>query len=126
MSKVSKMSILRPTLIERSPYFELSSQPELTSSLNVDSFSQTQRKNWSEQIYNDLKRLYSIDVCWDDAKAENIILDKKSNLWLIDFEEDYTNEWVDAHLTNSEKDNLQELQRIIKFLHVFKEWNIKI
>ena len=96
------------------------------SSLNVESIPQTQRENWSEQIYNNLKRLHSIGVCWGDAKAGNIILDKESNPWLIDFGGGYTNEWVDAHLANSEKGDLQGLQRIMKFLHVSKKWNTEV
>lgn len=100
--------------IERG-YFELD-----LPSLNVDSIPQKQREKWSEQIYFDLKRLHSIGVCWGDAKVGNIILDKESNPWLIDFGGGYTNGWVDAPLANSEEGDLQGLQRIMKFLDVSK------
>ncbi len=91
------------------------------SSLDVDSITQTQREYWIEQIDSDLKQLHSIDVCWGDAKAENIILDKESHPWLIDFGGGCTDKWVDAHLANSVKGDLQGLQRIMEFLHVSKE-----
>ena len=53
--------------------------------MNIDSISQIQKDIWGFQFIDCVRRLYDIGVIWGDAKADNIVIDKKGNLWLVDF-----------------------------------------
>ena len=55
----------------------------------------TLKHQWSIQITDTLIRLHRGGVVWGDAKPDNILIDKHSNAWIIDFEGGYTEGWVD-------------------------------
>jgi len=57
-------------------------------------------------------------LVWGDAKASNIVLDKESNPWIIDFGRGSTVGWVDADLAGSVPGDIQGLRQILRFLQV--------
>lgn len=87
-------------------------------SLEIDLIPRMKRAAWAKQISDDLKKLHGIGLIWGDAKAGNIILDKESNPWIIDFGGGYTDNWVDAALADTVMGDLQGLRQIMKFLQV--------
>ncbi len=60
----------------------------------------------------------STNLVWDDAKANNILIDRSDDTWVIDFEEGWTEHWVHSELANSMKGDLQGLENILRFLEV--------
>lgn len=88
------------------------------SSIEIESIPQVTRGKWAKQISDDLGRLHRSGLVWGDAKAGNVVLDKESNPWIIDFGGGSTVGWVDANLANSVPGDLQGLQQIRRFLKV--------
>ena len=95
--------------IDRGPF-----SPDLF--FNVDSISQIQKDTWGLQLIDCVKRLHDIGIVWGDAKIDNIVIDKKGNLWLVDFGGGWTDGWVDSGLAGTQAGDLQGLQRILEFL----------
>ena len=91
--------------------------PDL-SSMAIDSIPQVTRGRLAKQISDDLGRLHRSGLIWGDAKAGNIVLDKESNPWIIDFGGGSTVGWVDADLADSVSGDLQGLRQILKFLQI--------
>ena len=87
-------------------------------SLEIDLIPRIRRETWAKQISDDLGRLHKIGLVWGDAKAGNIIIDKESNPWIIDFGGGYTDNWVDANLADSVMGDLQGLRQILKLLQL--------
>lgn len=88
------------------------------SSIAIESIPQVTRRTWAKQISDDVGRLHSSGLVWGDAKAGNIVIDKGSKPWIIDFGGGSTVGWVDAHLADSVPGDLQGLRQILKFLHI--------
>ena len=88
------------------------------SSMAIDSIPQVIRGRLAKQISDDIGRLHRSGLVWGDAKAGNIVLDKESNPWIIDFGGGSTVGWVDADLADSVPGDLQGLRQILKFLQI--------
>jgi serine/threonine protein kinase len=43
------------------------------------------RRRWETQIRGSLDKLYEQGINWGDVKAENVLIDKGDNAWVIDF-----------------------------------------
>ena len=99
-------------------YIESESLVSDLFSMDIDSVPQIRREAWAKQISDNLERLHQIGLVWGDAKAGNIILDKESNPWIIDFGGGFTDGWVDASLADSITGDLQGLGKILKFLQI--------
>ena len=84
--------------------------------VDVRSVPYADRVEWATQIREGLALLHSRGIVWGDAKADNIMLDIESRLWMTDFGGGYTQNWVDALLAESMKGDLQGLARILRFL----------
>ena len=76
------------------------------------------RKKWASQIKATIEKLHDVGVVWGDAKADNILIDKNENTWIIDFGGGWTKHWVDPELADSIKGDLQGLKGIFHFLGV--------
>jgi tRNA A-37 threonylcarbamoyl transferase component Bud32 len=60
-----------------------------------------------------VKELHRVGAVWGDAKTDNILIDKDSNAWVIDFEGGYTEGWVDEDKAGTEEGDLQGLGKIL-------------
>lgn len=74
------------------------------------------KHQWSSQITDTLTRLHRAGVVWGDAKPDNILIDKHSNAWIVDFEGGYTESWVDRDKAGTVEGDLQGLANIVKFI----------
>lgn len=62
------------------------------------SVSQTKRTRWAKRAEQMKDILHKNNIIWGDAKADNFMVDKNDNLWMIDFGGSYTEGWVDPEL----------------------------
>lgn len=76
------------------------------------------RKKWVFDVECMLKLLHEADIVWGDVKADNILIDKADEAWMIDFGGSYTFGWVDEDKVNTIEGDLQGLQRIKEYLQV--------
>lgn len=53
---------------------------------------------WADQITNTLTSLHAAGIIWGGAKPDNVLIDNKSDAWLIDFGGSYTEGWVEPEL----------------------------
>jgi len=60
-----------------------------------------------------VKELHRVGAVWGDAKTDNILIDKDSNAWVIDFEGGYTEGWVDEDRAGTKEGDLQGLGKIL-------------
>ncbi|KAH0430444.1 hypothetical protein CcaCcLH18_07824 [Colletotrichum camelliae] len=74
------------------------------------------RERWAAQISTSLKELHDKDIIWGDAKAENILIDKDDNAWVIDFGGSYTHGWVDKEKAGTLAGDAQGLAKILDIL----------
>lgn len=59
------------------------------------------RTAWSEKSEAYVKLLHENNIIWGDAKADNFMVDKNDELWIIDFGGSYTEGWVDPELNET-------------------------
>jgi hypothetical protein len=52
------------------------------------------------------------DIIWGDAKADNFMVDKNDELWIIDFGGSYTEGWVDPELSDTLEGDEQGLEKV--------------
>ena len=76
----------------------------------------SQREKWLHQITNSVHELHKHEIVWGDAKPDNVLIDRRSDAYLIDFGGGYTKRWVDKELVNTAKGDLQGLQRIKEYI----------
>ncbi|KAF9872728.1 hypothetical protein CkaCkLH20_09907 [Colletotrichum karsti] len=74
------------------------------------------RQRWREQITTSLGMLHREGIIWGDAKAENILIDRGDNAWIIDFGGSYTPGWVDKDKAETLEGDKQGLEKILSFL----------
>ena len=48
------------------------------------------RQKWDQQISSTVAYLHEASVAWGDSKAENVLVDRYDNAWVIDFGGGYT------------------------------------
>lgn len=70
------------------------------------------RERWAKQVSHTVEELHRVGAVWGDAKTDNILIDKDSNAWVIDFEGGYTKGWVDKDKAGTEEGDLQGLGKI--------------
>ncbi|KAK4156996.1 hypothetical protein C8A00DRAFT_12093 [Chaetomidium leptoderma] len=75
------------------------------------------RERWVSQIKEAVQQLHEGGVIWGDAKADNVLIDKKNDAWLIDFGGGYTEGWVDKEKANTKEGDLQGVERIVEYLY---------
>jgi serine/threonine protein kinase len=74
------------------------------------------RRRWASQINGSIKKLHQEGIIWGDAKAENILIDKNDDAWVIDFGGSYTPGWVDEDKAGSLEGDMQGLGKIMDLL----------
>ncbi|KAI0109123.1 hypothetical protein GGR51DRAFT_512812 [Nemania sp. FL0031] len=75
------------------------------------------RIRWREQIKATLEWLHKCEIIWGDAKAENILIDKENNAWVIDFGGSYTPGWVDEEKAGTVEGDMQGFKKIMEILN---------
>lgn len=75
-------SILGILMTNISPYSET---PRL-GLVDVITVVIARRKKWASQIKATIEKLHDVGVVWGDAKADNILIDKNDDTWIIDFD----------------------------------------
>ncbi|KAK1762553.1 hypothetical protein QBC33DRAFT_601445 [Phialemonium atrogriseum] len=74
------------------------------------------RRRWASQIDGSIKTLHQEGIIWGDAKAENVLIDKNDDAWVIDFGGSYTPGWVDLEKAGSLEGDMQGLGKIMDML----------
>ncbi|PNP55501.1 hypothetical protein THARTR1_04331 [Trichoderma harzianum] len=59
------------------------------------------RERWMGQIETALSALHENHIVWGDVKAENVLIDKNEDAWLVDFDGGYTEGWVDKDVVGT-------------------------
>ncbi len=74
------------------------------------------RRRWAPHVDGSIKKLHQQGIIWGDAKAENVLIDKNDDAWVIDFGGSYTPGWVDPDKAGSLEGDIQGLEMIIDML----------
>ncbi|KAL6888025.1 hypothetical protein GGI43DRAFT_425918 [Trichoderma evansii] len=74
------------------------------------------RERWMGQIEAALSTLHANDIVWGDVKAENVLIDKNENAWLIDFGGGYTKGWVDEDVAGTVTGDFAGMAKLKKLL----------
>lgn len=88
----------------------------LTNMLDFD-VPQKKRDNWAAESKRIVDLLHDHDLVFGDCKADNFLVDKNDNLWIIDFGGSYTDGWVDPKLAETEEGDDMGIEKIINALH---------
>lgn len=84
----------------------------LTTTLDLD-VAEGRREQWAEEIEKTVKVLHDHGIVWGDAKADNFMVDKDEELWIIDFGGSYTEGWVDQELNETIEGDDQGMEKIV-------------
>ncbi|KAK1598926.1 uncharacterized protein LY79DRAFT_586441 [Colletotrichum navitas] len=74
------------------------------------------RKRWAAQIRTSLEKLHDRGIIWGDAKADNVLIDRDNNAWVIDFGGSYTPGWIDKEKAGTLEGDAQGLAKILDIL----------
>ena len=75
-----------------------------------------QKMAWLGQITKLVHSLHQHGLVWGDAKPDNVVIDKKMDAWVVDFEGGWSPEYVDQDKMETVEGDLQGLLRIEKAL----------
>ena len=84
----------------------------LTEYLTPSSLSASARSEYAEECQRIISVLHENDIVFGDVKADNFLVDKDGNLWIIDFGGSYTEGWVDAELEETKEGDRQGVDKI--------------
>ncbi|KAF5016671.1 hypothetical protein F66182_11575 [Fusarium sp. NRRL 66182] len=70
------------------------------------------KQRWLSQINTSIEQLHDKGIVWGDAKADNILIDRDENAWVIDFGGSYTLGWVDKDKAGTFEGDYQGLGKI--------------
>ncbi|SPQ19499.1 863e6d57-c2f2-4887-aaf1-49a29f509a03 [Thermothielavioides terrestris] len=74
------------------------------------------RERWVSQIKEAVRLLHEGGIVWGGAKADNVLIDKKNDAWLIGLGYGYTEGWVDNEKAGTKEGDLQGVERIVEYL----------
>lgn len=80
--------------------------------------SDTLKLKWMYQVEEMLEAIHHAGVVWGDATADNVLIDKQDNAWIIDFAGFYTSEWNEEIRLETVEGDLQgicEIKRSLGF-----------
>lgn len=77
---------------------------------------ESKRQRWARESEKVVQTLHEHGIVWGDAKADNFLVDKENQLWVIDFGGSYTEGWVDAELNETTEGDDMALEKIVKGL----------
>lgn len=95
---------------------EIEDPTPLTNLIDED-VPQSKRDKWAKESERIKNLLHDNNVVWGDAKADNFMVDKHDNLWIIDFGGSYTDGWIDPELMESQEGDNMGVGKIINALH---------
>ncbi|EMC91813.1 hypothetical protein BAUCODRAFT_305789 [Baudoinia panamericana UAMH 10762] len=75
------------------------------------------RDRWAAESERMKNVLHEHNIVWGDAKADNFMVDKNDDLWIIDFGGSYTEGWVDAGIKETAKGDDMGVEKIANALH---------
>ena len=87
----------------------------LTMKLDTE-VPQKKRNTWAKEADRMKKLLHQHHIIWGDAKADNFVVDKDENLWIIDFGGSYTEGWVDKELNETEEGDDMGTEKVVNAL----------
>ena len=87
-------------------------EPTPLTKMLKSSVPEEKRERWSEKSKEYVDTLHKHDIIWGDAKADNFMVDKHGDLWIIDFGGSYTEGWVDPELSDTLEGDEQGLQKV--------------
>jgi tRNA A-37 threonylcarbamoyl transferase component Bud32 len=90
--------------------------PKPLTKLLKSSVPRAKRAEWSTKSEKYVKTLHDNDIIWGDAKADNFMVDKDDELWIIDFGGSYTEGWVDPEISETKEGDEMGLQKVVKAL----------
>lgn len=75
------------------------------------------RRRWASQVRATVEWLHECGIIWGDVKAENVLIDKEDNAWVIDFGGSYTIGWVDEEKAGTLEGDMQGFEKIMEILN---------
>lgn len=87
-------------------------EPTPLTKMLKSSVPEAKRQKWSKKSKEYVDELHKHDIIWGDAKADNFMVDKHDELWIIDFGGSYTEGWVDPELSDTLEGDEQGLQKV--------------
>lgn len=78
----------------------------------ASSVPEWKREEWSKKSKRYVDTLHEHGIIWGDAKADNFIVDKEDELWIIDFGGSYTEGWIDAEISDTKEGDDQGLEKV--------------
>ncbi|KAF1349070.1 hypothetical protein BDV97DRAFT_354960 [Delphinella strobiligena] len=87
----------------------------LTTLLSPD-IPQTKRTKWSRECQRIIRILHENDIVFGDCKADNFLVDRDDELWIIDFGGSYTEGWIDRELAETREGDRMALGKIVGVL----------
>jgi tRNA A-37 threonylcarbamoyl transferase component Bud32 len=91
-------------------------EPTPLTKLLKKSVSRFKRAEWSRKCEKYVHILHDNDIIWGDAKADNFVVDKDGELWIIDFGGSFTEGWVDPELSETLEGDQMGLDKIQRAL----------
>lgn len=74
------------------------------------------KERWAGQISRSIEHLHQRGIIWGDAKAQNVLVDRSDDVWIIDFGGSYTPGWVDKEKAETLEGDAQGLAKILDML----------
>lgn len=74
------------------------------------------REKWADQLDATLTALHRAGIVWGDVKAENVLIGKDDNAYMIDFGGGYTEGWVDEKVAGTVEGDLMGMAKLKEFL----------
>lgn len=75
--------------------------------------SETKRKGWAKEVEKQVAILHEHKLLWGDAKADNFLVDREDQLWIIDFGGSYTMGWMDPKKYGTYKGEEEAVKLIV-------------
>ncbi|KAI1339459.1 hypothetical protein F5Y15DRAFT_423758 [Xylariaceae sp. FL0016] len=94
---------------------EIEDPTPLTLMLDSD-VVEDKREKWAKETERMVKVLHDNDIVWGDAKADNFMVDRNGELWIIDFGGSFTDGWVDPEIMETEEGDNQGVGKIVRAL----------
>jgi hypothetical protein len=82
---------------------------------DIDAVAPLRRKKWAGQVEHTINQLHRLGVVWGDVSARNILIDRKDNLWAVDFGGGFN---LNAELMNTKEGDLDGLSKLHTYLKV--------
>ena len=77
---------------------------------------ESKREKWAKETQRIIGLLHEEGIVWGDAKADNFLVDKNNELWVIDFGGSYTEGWVDPELNETVEGDDMGVDKIVSGL----------